>query len=153
MSHWSCKIWSISVHHLLQIMFILPLMTGHLFWKATILGGLYRGVPLYQFFKYGTMNCRELRFHDDVIKWKHFPSYWPFLRGKHRSPVNSLHKGQWLGTLMFFVWSAHWLNGLVSNRETGDLRRNRSHLDVIVMLKRIDVVGCCNIWYRFAIHL
>ena len=28
-------------------MFILPLMTGHLFWKATILGGLYRGVPLY----------------------------------------------------------------------------------------------------------
>ena len=28
-------------------MFILPLMTGHLFWKATNLGGLYRGVPLY----------------------------------------------------------------------------------------------------------
>ena len=23
-------------------------MTDHLFWKATILGGLYRGVPLYQ---------------------------------------------------------------------------------------------------------
>ena len=23
---------------------------------------------------------------DDVIKWKHFPSYWPFLRGIHRSP-------------------------------------------------------------------
>ena len=35
------------MHHPLQIMFILPLMTGHLFWKATILGGLYRGVPLY----------------------------------------------------------------------------------------------------------
>ena len=32
------------MHHSLQIMFILPLMTGHLFWKATILGGLYRGV-------------------------------------------------------------------------------------------------------------
>ena len=28
--------------------FILPLMTGHLFWKATILVGLYRGVPLYK---------------------------------------------------------------------------------------------------------
>ena len=47
MSHWSCEIWYISMHHSLQIMFILPLMTGHLFWKATILGGLYRGVPLY----------------------------------------------------------------------------------------------------------
>ena len=28
-------------------------------------------------------------FHDDVIKWKHFPRYWPFVRGIHRSPVNS----------------------------------------------------------------
>ena len=31
--------------------------------------------------------------HDDVIKWKHFPSYWPFVRGIHRSPVDSHHKG------------------------------------------------------------
>ena len=23
-------------------------------------------------------------FHDDVIKWKHFPRYWPFVRGIHR---------------------------------------------------------------------
>ena len=27
--------------------------------------------------------------HDDVIKWKHFPCYWPFVRGIHRSLVNS----------------------------------------------------------------
>ena len=32
--------------------------------------------------------------HDDVIKWKHFPPYWPFVRGIHRSTVNSPHKGQ-----------------------------------------------------------
>ena len=32
--------------------------------------------------------------HDDVIKWKHFPRSWPFVRGIHRSPVNSPHKGQ-----------------------------------------------------------
>ena len=43
--------------------------------------------------------------HDDVIKWKHFPRYWPFVRGIHRSPVNSPHKGQWCGALMLF-WSA-----------------------------------------------
>ena len=30
--------------------------------------------------------------HDDVIKWKHFPRYWPFVRGIHRSSVNSPHK-------------------------------------------------------------
>ena len=39
--------------------------------------------------------------HGDVIKWKHFPRYWPFVREIHRSPVNSPHKGQWRGALMF----------------------------------------------------
>ena len=39
--------------------------------------------------------------HDDVIKWKHFPRYWPFVRGIHRSPMNSPHKGQWRGALIF----------------------------------------------------
>ena len=39
--------------------------------------------------------------HDDVIKWKHFPRYWPFVQGIHRSPVNSPHKGQWREALMF----------------------------------------------------
>ena len=31
--------------------------------------------------------CGELliNWHDDVIKWKHFPRYWPFVRGIHRS--------------------------------------------------------------------
>ena len=32
--------------------------------------------------------------HDDVIKWKHFPLYWPFVWGIHRSPVNSPHEVQ-----------------------------------------------------------
>ena len=31
--------------------------------------------------------------HDDVIKWKHFPHYWPFVRGIHQWPVDFLHKG------------------------------------------------------------
>ena len=44
--------------------------------------------------------------HDDVIKWEHFPCYWPFVRGIHRSPVNSLHKGQWRGTLKFPLFCA-----------------------------------------------
>ena len=38
--------------------------------------------------------------YDDVIKWKHFPRYWPFVWGIHRSPVNCPHKGQWRGALM-----------------------------------------------------
>ena len=31
----------------------------------------------------------QIWIHDDVIKWKYFPRYWPFVRGIHRSPVNS----------------------------------------------------------------
>ena len=41
--------------------------------------------------------------HDDVIKWKHFLSHWTFVRGIHRSPVTSPHKGKWRGALMFLV--------------------------------------------------
>ena len=69
---------------------------------------------------------------DDVIKWKHFSRYWPFVRGIHRSPVNSTHKGQWRGALMFTLICAR-LNSWVNNREAGDLRRYRAHYDVIVM--------------------
>ena len=53
--------------------------------------------------------------HDDVIKWKHFPRYWPFVRGIHRPPVNSPHKGQWRGALMFTLICAR-INGWVNNR-------------------------------------
>ena len=70
--------------------------------------------------------------HDDVIKWKHFPRYWPFVRGIHRSPLNSPHKGQWRGALMFSLICV-WINGWVHNREAGDLRRYHAHYDVIVM--------------------
>ena len=70
--------------------------------------------------------------HDDVIKWEHFPCYWPFVRGIHRSPVDSPHKGQWRGALMFSLICA-WINRWVNNREAGDLRRHRAHYDVIVI--------------------
>ena len=71
--------------------------------------------------------------HDDVIKWKHFPRYWPFVRGIHRSPVNSPHKGQLRGALMFsLIWAS--INGWVNNCATGDLRRYRIHYDVTVMI-------------------
>ena len=70
--------------------------------------------------------------HDDVIKWKYFPRYWPFVRGIHRSPVNSPHKGQWRGALMFSLICAR-INGWVKTREAGDLRRYHAHYDVIVM--------------------
>ena len=71
--------------------------------------------------------------HDDVIKWKHSPRHWPFVRRIHRSPVNSPHKGQWRGALMFPLICV-WINDWVNNSEAGDLRRYQAHYDVIVMI-------------------
>ena len=70
--------------------------------------------------------------HDDVIKWKHFPRCWPFVRGIHRSPVNSAHKGQWRGDFMFSLICSR-INGWVNNCEADDLRRIRPHYAVTVM--------------------
>ena len=64
---------------------------------------------------------------------KHFLRYWPFVRGIHRSPVNSPHEGQWRGALMFSLICAR-INSWVNNGEAGDLRRHRAHYDVIVMI-------------------
>ena len=77
----------------------------------------------------------HILFHDDVIKGKHFLRYRPCVQGIHRSPVNSPHKGQWRGALIFSLICA-WINGSVNNREAGDLRRHRAHYDVIVMSKK-----------------
>ena len=87
--------------------------------------------------------CRKI--HDDVIKWKHFPRYWPFVWGIHRSPVNSPHKGQWRGALMISLICV-WINDWVSNREAADLIRYRAHYDVSVMvLTLIHVCIICGI--------
>ena len=70
--------------------------------------------------------------HDDVTKWKYFPRYWPIVRGIHRWPVNSPHKGQWRGALVFPLICTR-INGWVNNGEAGDFIRHRPHYDVIVM--------------------
>ena len=46
--------------------------------------------------------------------------------------MNSLHKGQWRGALMFSLICA-WINRWVNYSKAGDLRRHRAHYDVIVM--------------------
>ena len=55
------------------------------------------------------------------------------------SPVNSPHKGQWRGALMFSLICAR-INGWINNREAGDLGRHRTLYYAIVM--RCAVVHC-----------
>ena len=85
--------------------------------------------------------CTEISFfkvtiaYDDVIKWKHFPRYWPFVRRIHRSSVNSPHKGQWRGALMFSLICA-WTNSWTNNWDADDLRCHCTHYDVTVMISK-----------------
>ena len=74
-------------------------------------------------------NDRKFKCHDDVI---HFPRYWPFVRGIHRLPLPSPHKGQWHGALLFYLICA-WTNYWINNRGAGDLKRHHAHNDVTVM--------------------
>ena len=72
------------------------------------------------------------KYHDDVIKWKTFPCYWPFLWGIHWWLVNSPHKGQWRRAFIFSLICT-WMNSWVNNREAGDLRYQYAHYDITVM--------------------
>ena len=76
-----------------------------------------------------------------TLSWTHLTTWW-----RHQmetfsallaicagnSPVNSPHKGQWRGAMMFTLICAR-INGWVNNREAGDLRRYHTHYDVIVI--------------------
>ena len=76
--------------------------------------------------------------HDDVIKWKHFPRYWPFVRGIHWSRWIPRSKAS-DAELWCFLWlrlNKDWVN----NREAGDLRCYHGHYDVIVM--RAQQIPC-----------
>ena len=70
-----------------------------------------------------------------------FPAQRPVTRSFPQSPVNSPHKGQWRGALIFSLICV-WINGWVNNREAGDLRRHRAHYDVVVMLTSNRHLGC-----------
>ena len=68
--------------------------------------------------------------------WRHqmetFSTLLPICAGNSPVPVNSPHKGQLGGALMFALICA-WINGWVNNGEAGDLRHNRVHYDGNVM--------------------
>ena len=61
------------------------------------------------------------------------------LRGIHRSPMNSPHKGQWRGALMFSLICA-WINGCAYNRDAGDLRRHGAHYYVVISEEYQDLI-------------
>ena len=80
----------------------------------------------------------NIKCHDDVIKWKHFPCYWTCVRDIHRVLANSPHKGQWRGALMFSLICA-WIKGWINNGEAVDFRRHRFHYDVTLIWNLFNI--------------
>ena len=66
--------------------------------------------------------------------------------GNSPVPVNSPHKGQWRGALMFPL-NCVWINDWINNREVGDLTRHRGHYDVSVM-NNITNIMLLTTWRR-----
>ena len=82
---------------------------------------------------HNSWNCNKIIFH---TWWRNqmetFSALLALCAGKSPDPVNSPHKDQWRGALMFSLICAR-INDWVNNREAGDLRRYRAHYDVNVM--------------------
>ena len=80
-----------------------------------------------------------------LCAWCHqmetFSALLAFVRGIHRSPVKSPHKGQWCRALMFSLICA-LTNDWAYNRDASDLRCHRAHYDVtgLVMCKSKGVI-------------
>ena len=101
--------------------------TLHISWRSTHLLHLYF---LFSWWRHQMEPCSaSLAFVRGIHRW---------LRGIHRSPVNSPHTDQWRGALMFSLICA-WTNGWVNNQDAGDLIRHRAHCDVTVMWCRIVI--------------
>ena len=92
-----------------------------------------------------------------VTWWRHqmetFSALLATCAGNSPVPVNSPHKGQWRGALMFYLICV-WINSWVNNGEAGDLRRYRSHYDFTVMNLLTKVRWCralvfsCYRWFE-----
>ena len=103
----------------------------------------YGKLPVIRIFRTTFPRHDVMIIHDDVIKWKHVPRNWPFVRGIHRSPGDSTHKDQWRRALIFSLICA-WTNGWANNVNAGDSTCHRTHYNVTAMVKLYDALLRCD---------
>ena len=111
---WLCWKWWFNHHFTIMVVFLCDLIIsfinhlakmiyecvcvwnlGQIAWK--IISWCYKCFIVFPF--------KVSFWHDDVIKWKHFPRYWPFVRGIHRSLWIPRTKASDM-ELWCFLWSA-----------------------------------------------
>ena len=124
------KIWTFSTYRCHTVSW--RLMTWQFFphywpfvWgNPPVTGGFISQRPVMRSFGiFYVTSCRK--------KTVEFPVIWDTITLIWR---HSPHKGKWRGVLMFSLTCAR-INDWVNNGEAGDLRRHRTHYDVIVMVE------------------
>ena len=114
--------------------------------------GSWRGYFCPRFSEIET-NCARMSYIPSPphVWWRHqietFSALLAICAGNSPVPVNSPHKGQWRGAVMFSLICAQ-INGWVNNGEAGDLRRHCGHYDVNVMgqLEHDNCLHNMNYW-------
>ena len=77
------------------------------------------------------------------LEMKTVPHYWPFLKGIHRSPVESLHNRPLMRTLIFLAAS---LSCWADSRVAGGLRHNDACMTLLYDMGLSQYVSTCLQW-------
>ena len=109
--------------------------------------GSWLGPPIFKW-------VAETWLYDVIIKRKHFPRYWPFVRGN--PPVTDRFPSQRPMTRSFDVFIDLCLNKRLSKHSRrGDLRHHLAHNDVTVMYMAgyqdisLSSLGCASVVVTF----
>ena len=96
-------------------------------------------ITLIKIFYYGRTVWGHSKMEKHFSWWRHqmvafsaLPAFCERNPLVHRAPVDSPHKGQWRGVLMFSLICG-WTNGWANNQNVDDLKRHRAHYCVAVM--------------------
>ena len=87
----------------------------------------------------------RLKWDDNVVKWKHFPRYWPFVRGSHR--WISLTKASDAELWYFFDLRLNKPLSKHSTRDVGDLKCHRAHHDVTIIWQTASQIPTNDCWF------
>ena len=96
--------------------------------------------------------------HDDVIKWKHFPRYWPFVRGIHRPGEFSAQRSVPRSFSVFFdlrlnerlskQWWGWWFETL-----SRSLWRHRNESTFSIFTLVTIIISCSYLIWMSKIHI
>ena len=102
-----------------------------------------------------------LCFHDEVMAGKHFPHYWPLVRGIHRSPVNSPYIRPTMHSFdvssVFKARTSYWANSQVPSCWWFETPLHSCDITVMFLIVTLWSKNCirnlCPMWHHCNVSL